>query len=129
MSKRLYALRVSALALWLTCNLQGQTATGSISRTVTDATGAVVPSAAVTVTNKATATARNLTTNTDGLFSAPALVAGDYEVRVEMQGFRTEVRNAQVRPAAACELSPPCDRRAIDAGDPSLSGRYQSTMD
>ncbi|HLG97464.1 MAG TPA: TonB-dependent receptor [Bryobacteraceae bacterium] len=96
MNKRLYALIFSALAFWPTCNVQGQTATGSISGTVTDASGAVVPSAVVTVSNKATGIARNLATNTEGLYSAPALPAGDYEVRVEVQGFRTEVRSAQV---------------------------------
>src|SRR5579863_4326664 len=76
--------------------LSAQTATGTITGTVTDASSAVVPSASVTVTNKATGIARTLTANAEGLFSAPALTAGDYEVRVEMQGFRTEVRPAQV---------------------------------
>ena len=90
-------------ALILMCLVAGvariasaQTATGTISGTVTDESGAVAPSATVTVTNKATGLARSLTTNAEGLFSAPALPAGEYEVRVEMQGFRTEVRSAQV---------------------------------
>src|SRR5579871_1497032 len=76
--------------------VHAQTATGTISGTVTDASGAVIPSATVTVTNKATGIARTLTANSEGLYSAPALPAGEYEVRVEMQGFRTEVRPAQV---------------------------------
>src|SRR5579871_1283678 len=76
--------------------LSAQTATGTISGTVTDESGAVIPSATVTITNKATGNARALTANTEGLYSAPALPAGDYEVRAEMQGFRTEVRPAQV---------------------------------
>ncbi|HEX6894453.1 MAG TPA: carboxypeptidase-like regulatory domain-containing protein, partial [Bryobacteraceae bacterium] len=95
MSKAICALTIAALMLW-PGNILAQTATGTISGTVTDASGAVVPAAAVTVSNKATGIARNLTTNTEGLFSAPALPAGDYEVRVEVQGFRTEVRSAQV---------------------------------
>src|SRR5580704_4608572 len=73
-----------------------QAPTGTILGTVTDASGAVVPNASVTVTNKATANTRTLTANTDGLYSAPALPPGDYEVKVEMQGFRTTVRSAQV---------------------------------
>src|SRR5271165_5147704 len=87
---------LTMLVLGCIVQVRAQTATGSISGTVADATGAVVPGANVTVTNKATGAVRNLTANTEGLFSAPALTAGEYEVRVEVQGFRTEVRSAQV---------------------------------
>jgi hypothetical protein len=73
-----------------------QAPTGTISGTVTDESGAVVPSATVTISNKATNFSRTITTNTEGLYSAPALPAGDYEVRVELQGFRTLRRDAQV---------------------------------
>jgi hypothetical protein len=76
--------------------LHGQVATGSILGAVTDSSSASIPSASVTITNKATGVPRSLTTNSQGLYNAPALQAGDYEVRVEMQGFRTEVRSAQV---------------------------------
>ncbi len=75
---------------------QAQTATGVILGTVTDASGAVIPGASVTVTNKATGAARSLTANGQGLYSAPALLAGDYEVRAEAQGFLPLVRDAQV---------------------------------
>src|SRR5690349_16448446 len=73
-----------------------QAPTGNISGTVKDSAGAVIPSAAVTITNKATDFNRALTTNAEGLYSAPSLVPGEYEVRVEMQGFRTLVRPATV---------------------------------
>ena len=76
--------------------LPGQTATGTILGTVTDESGAVVPDAKVTITSKATGSARALVTNTEGLYSAPALLAGDYEVRAEREGFRTLMRDAQV---------------------------------
>ena len=74
----------------------GQAPTGVISGTVIDQSGAVIPNAAVTVTDKATSTARSLTTNSAGLYSAPALLAGEYEVRCEAPGFRTLVRQALV---------------------------------
>lgn len=74
----------------------GQAPTGSISGTVTDQTGARVAGASVTITNKATGAARNLTSNAEGLYSAPALLPGDYEIRAEMQGFRTLVQAVQV---------------------------------
>ena len=76
--------------------LGAQTATGGVVGTVQDASGAVIPGATVTVTNKATAISRNLSTNAEGLYSAPALQAGDYEVKVESPGFRTTLLDAQV---------------------------------
>ena len=87
---------ILVLSVIAALKLPAQTATGTISGTVTDESGAVIPSATVTITNKATGSARTLTANSEGLYSAPALPAGDYDVRVEMQGFRTEVRPTQV---------------------------------
>lgn len=76
--------------------LYAQAPTGTILGTVTDNTGAVIPSANITITNKATNVARTTVTNPEGTYSAPALQPGDYEVRAEVQGFRTLVRNATV---------------------------------
>jgi hypothetical protein len=55
-----------------------QAPTGTILGTVTDSSGAVAPQATVTITNKSTSAARTLTANAEGLFSAPALLAGEY---------------------------------------------------
>ena len=74
-----------------------QAPTGTILGTVADESGAVIPSATVTITNKATGVARQATTNAAGLYSAPALEAGEYQVRVEVAGFRTLVRDATVQ--------------------------------
>lgn len=71
--------------------------TGIIVGTVTDQSGAVIQNATVTITNKGTSIARAVTANADGLFSAPVLPSGEYDVRVEMQGFRTVVRDATVQ--------------------------------
>src|SRR5581483_9719224 len=76
--------------------VNAQTATGTISGSVNDESGAVIPNASVIVTNKATGNARTLAANAEGRYSAPALPAGDYEVRVEATGFRTIVQQAQV---------------------------------
>src|SRR5579864_511904 len=74
-----------------------QAPSGTISGTVTDPSSAVVPAATITITDKATNNVRNLTANAEGVYSAPALPPGDYQVKVEMQGFRTVQRDAQVR--------------------------------
>ena len=84
-----------ALLCTVTASL-AQTPSGTISGTIKDSTGALVPNATITITNKATAIARTLAANAEGLYSAPALAPGDYEVRVEMSGFRTTVRAANV---------------------------------
>ena len=70
--------------------------TGIITGTVTDESGAVIANVAVTITNKATGVARTVNTNAEGYFSAPALPAGDYEVKAESTGFRTLERTATV---------------------------------
>ena len=84
------------LFLGLLPGVFAQAPTGVISGTVTDQSGAVIPNATVTVTESGTGTVRSLTTNSAGLYSAPALLAGEYQVRSEAPGFRTLVRNAAV---------------------------------
>src|SRR5947207_8736303 len=64
-----------------------------ISGTVTDAQGAFVVGATVTVTNTGTNVVTPLTTNDSGYYEAPLLVAGQYQVAVEAQGFKKTVRS------------------------------------
>ena len=54
-----------------------QAPTGTITGTVADESGAIVPDAKVTITNKATGVALRAVTNAEGFYSAPALPAGD----------------------------------------------------
>jgi hypothetical protein len=67
---------------------------GGINGTVTDASGASIPGADVTVTNTATRGMRNTTTNAEGLYAFPSLPPGFYELKVELQGFKTAERSA-----------------------------------
>src|SRR5690348_11263990 len=69
-----------------------QVAGGTISGTVSDSSGRVIPSANVVVKNVATGITRETTTNTDGLYTAPNLVPGSYDVTFKASGFRTEIR-------------------------------------
>jgi len=66
---------------------QGERAT--ISGTVTDSTGAVVPQVRVTVRNERTNIVNKAESNSTGLFVVPALQPGSYELTAEKQGFRT----------------------------------------
>ena len=92
-------LRSFALLAVLAAGL-AQTPTGIISGTVTDASGAVIPGATVTITNKATSVTRTVKASPEGAYSAPSLEPGVYQVRVEVQGFRTVVRDATVEVGA-----------------------------
>ncbi|MBS1821350.1 MAG: TonB-dependent receptor [Acidobacteria bacterium] len=62
-------------------------AVGNITGTVTDATGAAVPGATVTVLNNDTGATRSVTTGTNGDFAAPFLQPGHYEVIFSGAGF------------------------------------------
>jgi len=70
----------------------GQVGTGAIRGAVTDPSGAVVPSAAVSVKNLQTGVTAKVTTDTDGRYVAPNLPIGSYEIQVQAQGFETAVR-------------------------------------
>jgi hypothetical protein len=64
-------------------------ATGSIEGTVTDASGSVLPGAAVVVKNMETNVTRDLVTDAAGRYRATALQPGRYEVSVSLAGFQT----------------------------------------
>ncbi|HEY0701364.1 MAG TPA: TonB-dependent receptor [Candidatus Acidoferrales bacterium] len=64
---------------------------GSIQGLVTDPTGAVVPNAKISITNKETSTTSVVTSNASGVYNSGGLLPGDYVVRIEAGGFKTEV--------------------------------------
>jgi hypothetical protein len=68
-------------------------ATSSISGTVVDSGGGVIPGAAVVVKNNASGTTFNAVTNSTGTFSVPALEAGVYSLSVSLSGFKTGIYN------------------------------------
>src|SRR5580658_7673560 len=69
-----------------------QSITGEIKGSVTDASGAVVPAAAVSIQNVATGVVTPSTTNDHGLYDVPFLAPGDYTITFSKQGFRDFVR-------------------------------------
>jgi outer membrane receptor protein involved in Fe transport len=81
------------LLLWAS-SAAAQTTTSTIEGTVTDATGAVVPGAEVTVTG--TSLARSVTTGPDGVYRVTALPAGQYTVAVSAPGFAPRTASLEV---------------------------------
>src|SRR5277367_1152546 len=86
--KSLFGLGFISFVLLFCGLLYGQT-TGSISGTVTDATGAPVGGAKVTVTVPATGISREAATDSNGHYVAPLLGAATYIVKIEQSGFQT----------------------------------------
>src|SRR4030095_10210576 len=71
----------------------GQETRGTIAGTVRDSSQAVIPSAPVKVTNMSRGITVSITTNDAGLFRAPYLVPGTYQIIVEARGFKKYVRD------------------------------------
>src|SRR5436190_21064889 len=61
--------------------------TGTITGTVRDASGAVIPTAVVTAKQTQTSLSRSVTTDGTGQYVFPQLVLGTYEIRVVKEGF------------------------------------------
>lgn len=72
--------------------IEGQVLYGTVVGTLQDPSGAVVPNATVTLTNKETGQTRETTTDSQGNYSVPNLLPGVYEVKVGAPGFRTLTR-------------------------------------
>lgn len=73
--------------------ISAQVITGTISGTVSDPTGAVLPGARITVKNVETGIARAATTDAMGRYTAAELGLGSYEVSTEAPGFQTAIRS------------------------------------
>jgi len=69
--------------------LQAQRTQGTISGTVSDSSGAVIPNAEVTITHQQTGAKRVVTTNESGFYTATALDPGTYTVTAKIAGFKT----------------------------------------
>jgi len=95
---RLFSERLcSALSLFIVLiftifsagHAHAQVTGATLSGTVTDASGAVIPGVQVSIKNRATGVVRNIKTDEVGFYSAPNLLAGNYDVTVSAPGFST----------------------------------------
>src|SRR5829696_8489192 len=86
----LFPVLMLVAALLATPSALGQS-TAVLQGTVTDAKGAVLPNATVTVRNRATATERTTQTDSEGNYQVAALPIGLYSVEVKVEGFKTQL--------------------------------------
>ena len=76
--------------------VHAQVVGGTISGTISDKSGALVPNATVSLTNLATGVTSTVNTNAQGLYSLPNLLPGNYQQTVSAAGFEKAVRKGIV---------------------------------
>jgi hypothetical protein len=79
-------------AIFFPIALVAQVAGGTIYGTISDPSEKLIPQAQVSIANVATGITTVVVTNSDGFFTAPNLLPGEYDVTVTAKGFNTEVR-------------------------------------
>ncbi len=105
--RRVCRVAASALLLLAICatSAYAQFDRGTISGTIKDAQGGVVPGVTVTLTSTATQQARTAVTDGSGYYTFPNLQSGRYDIAVELQGFKKASRTGvQVDAASALTL-------------------------
>jgi len=94
------AILAALLLLCCAAPIQAQTISASLSGSVEDQTGAIVPGATVTLTNQSSKDKRASKTDSAGLFTFAAVPSGTYQVQISMNGFDSFVeRDIVLNPA------------------------------
>src|SRR5690242_15455434 len=86
------AALVGFVCSFFVMNACGQAITGTLSGTVKDASGALLPGVTIEVQNTDTGVDRMLTTDERGYYVVPNLNPGNYQVSASLPGFQTEIR-------------------------------------
>src|ERR1035441_3461445 len=96
--RKVLALSICALVFAAGAYARASVGLGSVSGTVRDASGAVIPGATVVVANDSKGIKRTMTSTEAGVFAAPALVPSPgYSITVNKQGFTTyEVKDFEI---------------------------------
>ncbi|HEV2575573.1 MAG TPA: carboxypeptidase regulatory-like domain-containing protein [Acidobacteriaceae bacterium] len=100
---------LSLLLLLAACSFaaMAQTSKGILAGVIRDNTGAVIPSASITITEQATGAARTSHSDAQGTFRVDAMNPGLYTIRVEMNGFVTKVvQDLNVQPSIVTDYDP-----------------------
>src|SRR5882724_5442588 len=87
---RCAAIVVAILGMFVAVPAQAQVAGATLTGTITDPAGRVIPQAQIVITNEATGVTTKLATNSDGIYTAGNLLPGDYTISIAASGFNTE---------------------------------------
>src|SRR5262245_23175238 len=78
------------MALLLAAPVLRQSSNATVSGTIGDPTGALIPGVTVTATNTATGVVTTALSNESGAYNFPSLLPGTYKVSAELSGFQTQ---------------------------------------
>src|SRR5579863_10281594 len=90
-SYRPYML-AAVLAALFSISAWAQTQLATVSGTITDPSGAVVPGVSITISSQGTGLKRSALTDTAGEYRFAGLPIGNYSLRIEKPGFQSQVR-------------------------------------
>jgi hypothetical protein len=90
------AMITASAFLFVAERAPAQSTAATVSGTVKDSSGALVPNAKVTLTNQATKESRTTDTNDSGIFVAPDIDQGVYDVSIEKAGFKKLIHSGVV---------------------------------
>jgi hypothetical protein len=85
------AVLLLAVGIGLVGQADAQVSGATVTGTVTDPSGAVIPNAEVSTTNTATGITTSAPTDSAGFFTIPNLIPGPYRVKIRAAGFQTEI--------------------------------------
>src|ERR1700722_6454238 len=92
---RFTALLIFALALIICVSVRAQVSGGTLTGTVSDVNGGAIPNAKISIKNEATGVVQETIADNAGVYSAPNLLPGTYDVTKPVSGFalheKTEV--------------------------------------
>ncbi len=80
-------MRIALTCAMLLSGTWAQSIMGTLTGTVADSSGAVIPQASVAIRNEASGDVRRTVTNSGGYFTFSALPAASYSLDVEVAGF------------------------------------------
>src|SRR5215471_15855885 len=103
--RRAFSISCVALIFLAAVPILAQPATGKISGTVKDASGAPISGAAVIVTNQATGAVRNARTSAAGSYDVWNLEPGTYVVTADVQGFQKATQIVKLTAASTADFS------------------------
>src|SRR5258708_27944044 len=134
-------LVVIAFSLSLTVSIYSQVTGATLSGTISDPSGGLIPGAQISIRNTATGISKDFQADSDGYYTAPNLAPGTYEVRVTAKGFNTVVSMVTLAVGAQQQLNIPMKigeisqtvqvtqaAPQIDLTSSTLTGQVESQM-
>jgi len=107
LTRILAPLIVIVFSLSLAVSMYSQVTGATLSGTISDPSGGVIPGAQISIRNTATGSSKDIQADSDGYYTAPNLAPGTYEVKVTAKGFNTTVSTVTLAVGAQQQLNIP----------------------